>query len=50
MDDGISIASAVVKYTDKPKSELTGLAIKGKIVSRYTTLDSIFQLGMIGVQ
>lgn len=49
-DDGISVESAVVKYTDKSKSDLTRLALKGEIISRYTTPDNIFQMGMIGVQ
>lgn len=49
-DDGVSVESAVVKYTDKSKSELTRLAIKGEIVSRYTTPDNIFQLGIVGIQ
>lgn len=49
-DDGISVESAVVKYTDKPKSDLTRLALKGEIISRYTTPDNVFQMGMIGVQ
>ena len=48
-DDGISIESAVVKYLDKTKSELTRLALQGEIVSRYTTPDHIFQLGMVEV-
>ncbi|MBQ7066674.1 MAG: hypothetical protein IJN92_07615 [Lachnospiraceae bacterium] len=45
-DDGISVESAVVKYTDKSKSDLTRLALKGEIISRYTTPDNIFQMGM----
>lgn len=49
-NDGVSIETAVVKYVDKSKSELTRLALEGEIVSRYTTPDSIFQLGMVGVQ
>ena len=49
-NDGISVESAVVKYTDKSKSDLTRLALKGEIISRYTTPDNIFQMGMIGVQ
>ena len=49
-NDGVSIETAVVKYTDKSKSELTRLALKGEIVSRYTTPDNIFQLGMVGIQ
>ena len=47
-DDGISIESAVVKYLDKTKSELTKMALKGEIISRYTTPDNVFLLGMIG--
>ena len=49
-DDAISVESAVVKYTDKSKSDLTRLVLKGEIISRYTTPDNIFQMGMIGVQ
>lgn len=49
-DDGISVESAVVKYTDKSKSDLTRLVLKGEIISRYTTPDNIFQMGMVGVQ
>lgn len=49
-DDGVSIESAIVKYIDKSKSELTRLALRGEVVSRYTTPDNIFQLGMVGVQ
>ncbi len=49
-DDGISVESAVVKYTDKSKSDLTRLVLKGEIISRYTTPDNIFQMGMIGVR
>ncbi len=47
-NDGITIQSGIIKYTNKSKSELTRLALKGEIVSRYTTPDNIFQLGMIG--
>lgn len=49
-NDGVSIETAIVKYTDKSKGELTRLALKGEIVSRYTTPDNIFQLGMVEVQ
>lgn len=49
-NDGVSIETAVVKYTDKSKSDLTRLALRGEIVSRYTTPDNIFQLGMMGVK
>lgn len=48
-DDGISIESAIVKYTDKSKSELTRMMLDGEIISRYTTPDHAFQLGMVGV-
>ena len=48
-NDGISIESAVIKYLDKAKGELTRLALQGEIVSRYTTPDHIFQLGMVEV-
>lgn len=48
-DDGVSVESAVVKYTDKSKDELTVMAIEGQAVSRYTTPDNVFQLGMVGV-
>ena len=48
-DDGISIESAVIKYLDKTKAELTKMALQGEIVSRYTTPDHIFQLGMVEV-
>lgn len=47
-DDGVSIESAVVRYTDRTKSELTRRMLKGEIVSRYTTPDNVFQLGMVG--
>ncbi len=49
-NDGVSIETAVVEYVDKSKSGWTRLALEGEIVSRYTTPDSIFQLGMVGVK
>ena len=48
-DDGISIESAAIKYTDKPKGELTRMMLDGEIESVYTTPDQKFQLGMAGV-
>lgn len=48
-DDGISVESAVVKYTDKTKSELTRLVLKGEIISRHTNPEGYLQLGMVGV-
>lgn len=46
-DDGISIESAVVKYLDKPKGELTRMALRGEVVSRYTTPDNALQSGVV---
>ncbi len=48
-NDGISVESAVVKYTDKTKSELTRLVLKGEIISRHTNPDGHLQFGMAGV-
>ena len=38
-DDGTSIESAVIKYLDKTKSELTMKAINCEIVSRYRAFE-----------
>ncbi|MFG6366867.1 MAG: hypothetical protein K1W16_00305 [Lachnospiraceae bacterium] len=48
-NDGISVESAIVKYADKTKSELTRLVLKGEIISRHTNPDGHLQLGMVGV-
>ena len=48
-NDRISIESAVIKYMDKAKGELTRLALESEIVSRYTTPDHIFQLDMVEI-
>lgn len=48
-NDGISVESAVVKYADKTKSELTKLVLKGEIISRHTNPDGHLQFGMAGV-
>ena len=48
-DDGISVESAVVKYTDKTKSELTRMVLKGEIVSRHTNPEGHLQLGAVGI-
>ncbi len=48
-DDGVSVESAVVKYSDKTKSELTKLVLDGEIISRHTNPDGCLQLGMVGV-
>lgn len=48
-DDGISVESAVVKYTDKTKGELTRMVLKGEIVSRHTNPEGHLQLGAVGM-
>ena len=48
-DNSATIKSAIVKYTDKSKGELTHMMLRGEIISRYTTPDHIFQLGMVEV-
>ena len=48
-NDGVSVESAVVKYADKTKSELTRLVLKGEIISRHTNPDGHLQFGMVGV-
>lgn len=49
-DNDATIKSAIVKYTDKSKSELTRLQIEteGKTIGIYTTPDDVFQLGTVG--
>ena len=42
-DDGVNIESAVVKYTNMTKAELTRRMLDGEIISRYTTPDNKFQ-------
>lgn len=48
-DDGISIESAIVKYSDLSRTELMKRMLSGEIVSRYTTPDDCCQLGCLGV-
>lgn len=48
-DDGISIESAIVKYSDLSRTELTKRMLSGEIVSRYTTSDDCCQLGCLKV-
>ena len=45
-----NIESAIVKYVDKSKDELTLMQIQtnGEILGRYTTPDNVFQLGVVG--
>ena len=47
-DDGISVESAIVKYTNKKKSELTRLVLKGEISARHTNPEGHIQLGIVG--
>lgn len=49
-DNDVTIRTAIVKYTDKSKDELTLMQVQthGKILGRYTTPDNIFQLGTAG--
>ena len=47
-NDGISVESAIVKYTNKKKSELTRLVLKGEIIARHTNPEGYIQLGMVG--
>ncbi len=48
-NDGISVESAVVKYDDKSKDELTRLMLKGDAVAIFTTPDRHLQLGAVEV-
>ena len=48
-NDGVTMESAEIVYTDKSKDELTAMMLRGEIDARYTTPDNLFQLGMIGV-
>ena len=49
-DNDATIKSAVVKYTDKSKDELTIMQIqtKGELIGVYTTPDNVFQVGIAG--
>lgn len=49
-DNDATIQSAVVKYVDRSKNELTKMQIEtqGKLMAVYTTPDNIFQLGAVG--
>lgn len=49
-DNQASIKSAIVRYIDKSKGELTRMMLNGEIISRYTTPDHIFQMGIMGVE
>lgn len=45
-NDGVSVESAIVKYADKAKSELTRLVLKGEIIARHTNPEGHLQLGI----
>ena len=49
-DNDATIKSAVVKYTDKSKNELTRMQIQtnGSLLGIYTTPDNVFQMGAVG--
>lgn len=48
-DNDATVASAVVKYTGKPKFELTRMMFetKGAVVARHTEPESLFQMGAL---
>jgi len=48
-NNGISVESAVVKYKDKTKSELTRMVLKGEIISRHTNPEGHWKLGAAGI-
>jgi hypothetical protein len=49
-NDGITVESAFVKYTDKTKSELAMMAIRGEdVIPWFTTPNDTFQLGAVGM-
>ena len=44
-NDGVSVESAVVKYADLSKGELDQIRAAEGLVCRFTTPDSVLQLG-----
>lgn len=48
-DDGVSVESAVVKYVDKPKTELIILSLQEDVVPQHTNPDGNFQVGVCEV-
>lgn len=50
-DNDATIKSAVVKYTDKSKNELTRLQIQtnGNLLGIYTTPDNVFKWVQCGI-
>ena len=50
MDDGgISVESAIVKFTDKTKGELIGMVLEGEIVACHTNPEGHLLLGAVGM-
>ena len=49
-DNDATIKTAIVKYTDKSKNELTRMQIhtNGNLLGIYTTPDHVFQMGAVG--
>lgn len=49
-DNDATIKTAIVKYTDKSKNELTRMQIQtnGNLLGVYTTPDHVFQMGAVG--
>ena len=49
-DNDATIKTAIVKYTDKSKNELTRMQIQtnGNLLGIYTTPDHVFQMGAVG--
>lgn len=49
-DNDATIKSAIVKYVNKSKDELTLMQIQtnGQLLCVYTTPDNVFQLGTMG--
>lgn len=50
-DNDATIKTAIVKYTDKSKNELTRMQIQtnGNLPGIYTTPDHVFQMGQWGI-
>ena len=49
-DNDATIKTAIVKYTDKSKNELTRMQIQtnGNLLGIYTTPDHVFQMEAVG--
>ena len=48
-NDGSSIESTVVKYSNLSRTEIARRMLRGEVVPRYTTPDDCCQLGCLGV-